>query len=217
MNTSVLRAPLLALGLGVLAFGQASAPPTKVAIIHLQNAMAQTKDGQKAAADMETKYGPRRKEIDRKQSEMGQLETQYRNTANTMSPEARDKLARDIDQRRKQIQRDMDDAQAELQQDQDRVLQELGQKMMAVIDRYAADKGYGLILDISSPQNPVLFASNAIDITRDIVELYDRGAGGAAATAPANAAPAIGAPPASAVPPAARPAPVAPRPAAPKK
>ncbi len=204
MRKSLFCAPLLALSFGVLAFGQASTPPTKVAIMHLQNAMAQTKDGQKAAAEMETKYGPRRKDIERKQAEMQQLETQYRNTANTMSQEARDKLARDIDQRRKQIQRDMDDANAELQQDQDRVLQQLGQKMMAVIDRYAAEKGYALVLDISSPQTPVLFASNTIDITTDIVALYDKAVPTAAA-------------PASATGNAATPAPVAPRPAAPPK
>ena len=58
MNMSLLRAPLLALGFGALAFGQASAPPVKVGIIHIQNAIIQTKDGQKAAADLNEKLGP---------------------------------------------------------------------------------------------------------------------------------------------------------------
>jgi outer membrane protein len=86
------------------------------------------------------------------------------------------------------MQRDTDDAQAELQQDQDRVLQELGQKIMLVVDRYATEHGFALILDVSSPQTPVLYAANAIDITRDIVTLYDaaQNTGGAApASAPA--------------------------------
>ena len=136
MTKTVFGAPLLALGFGVLAFGQASAP-TKVGIIHVQQAIAQTKDGQKAAAELTAKYEPKKKELDQKQAEVQQLEQQYRTGTNTMSDEARQKLMRDIDQRRKQLQRDTDDAQAELQQDQDRVLQELGQKMMVVLDRYA--------------------------------------------------------------------------------
>jgi outer membrane protein len=181
----VLRAPLLALGFGILAFAQSGAPPAKVGIIHIQNAIIQTKDGQKAAGDIDAKFAPKRKEVDQKQGELQAMETQYRNGVNTMSEEAKAKLARDIDQRRKLLQRDMDDAQAELEQEQQRILQDLGQKMMAVIDKYAADHGYALILDVSSPQTPVLYASNSIDITRDIVELYDKAAAAQAAVAPA--------------------------------
>ena len=34
--------------------------PAKVAIIHVQNAILQTKDGQKAAAEMQAKFNPRK-------------------------------------------------------------------------------------------------------------------------------------------------------------
>ena len=75
----------------------------------------------------------------------------------------------------------MEDAQAEYDQEQRKVLDGLGQKMMQVIDKYAATNGYSVILDVSNPQTPVLYASNAVDITKDIIELYDK----AAASAPA--------------------------------
>jgi outer membrane protein len=198
VTKSVFRAPLLALGFGVLAFGQASAPPTKVGIIHIQQAIAQTRDGQKAVGELTTKYEPRKKELDQKQAEVQQLEQQYRTGTNTMSDEARQKLMRDIDQRRKQLQRDTDDAQAELQQDQDRVLQELGAKIMVIVDKYASEHGFVLILDVSSPQTPVLFASNTIDITRDIISLYDQSQS-AGSAAPAAAVKPV-APAASAAP-----------------
>jgi outer membrane protein len=188
VNKSLFRAPLLALSFAALALGQAGVPSTKVGIIHIQNAIVQTKDGQKAAAELDTKFGPKRQEVQKKQDELQQMEQQFRSGANTMSDEARQKLMRDIEQRRKQLQRQMDDAQAELQQDQDRVLRQLGQRMMAIIDKYANTNGFTLILDVSSPQSNILFASNATDITRDIVGLYDK-AQGADAPAPAAAAP----------------------------
>jgi outer membrane protein len=197
----------LALGFGVLAFGQAGAPPTKVGIIDIQRAIIQTKDGQKAAADINTKFEPKRKEMDGKQAELKQMEQQYRTGANTMSDEAKQKLMRDIDQRRKQLQRQTDDAQAELDAEQQRILQDLGQKLMAVVTRYANERGFALILDVSNAANtPVLYASNSIDITRDIVELYDKQT---SAPAPAASAPAGGnavKPPAAAPKPAAPPA-----------
>ncbi len=202
MRKSAFTAPLLAMACGILAFAQ-SGPPTKVGIIHIQNAIIQTKDGQKAAAEMDTKFAPKRKEFDQKQTELTTLQTQFRNGANTMSEDAKQKLTRDIDQKTKLLQRDMDDAQAELDQEQQRILQDLGQKMMVVIDKYANEHGFSLVLDVSSPQTPVLYASNTIDITRDIVELYDKNSGlpgGAAAPAavparPAAAKPAAAAPP----------------------
>ncbi len=211
MTNSALRASLLALGIGAMGFAQAPNAPTKVGIIHIQNAIIQTKDGQKAAQAIDTKFGPRKKDFDGRQQEISQLETRYRQGANTMAEDARTALMRDIDNKRKQLQRDMDDAQAELEQEQGRLLQDLGQRMMTVIDKYATDHGFALILDVSNPQTPVLYASNTIDITADIIALYDKGAAAQAppATAATTAAPAAATPRAPA--PAAKPA------AAPKK
>lgn len=191
----------MALGMGVVAFGQAAGPATKVGIIHIQRAVVQTKDGQKAAADLDARFAPKRKEVESKQNELQQLQAQYNAGANTMSDEAKLKLQREIDQRRKQLQRDVDDAQAELDQAQNRIWQEVGQKVMAVVDRYASEHGFSLILDVSSPQTPVLYASNAINITEEIVALYDKThSGAAAAPAAAAAAPASAPKPAAAKP-----------------
>ncbi len=51
--------------LGVAAVAHAQTAPSKVAIIHIQNAILATKDGQKAQADLTTKFSPR-KEADPK-------------------------------------------------------------------------------------------------------------------------------------------------------
>jgi len=183
--------------MGVMAFGQtAAAPaPTKVGIIQIQSALAQTKDGQKAASELDAKFAPKRQEMEKKQNELQQLQNQYRQGANTMSEDARTKLQRDIDQRTKLLQRDMDDAQAELEQEQGKVLNGLYEKMRKILDKYAADHGYALILDVSSQQTPVLYASNTIDVTADIVQLYDKAYPAAAGATPA---PAAAAPPAAA-------------------
>ncbi len=197
MRKSVYRAPLLALSFGILAFAQAG-PPTKVGIIHIQNAIGRTNDGQKAGDELKAKFAPKQSDVDRRQQELSQLEQQYRSGVNTMSDEARTKLARDIEQKRKLLQRDMDDAQQELEQEQNRILQELGQKMMVVIDKYASDRGFAMILDVSSPQSPVLYASNAIDITADIVDLYNKGAAVTAAPSTTTRPPAATPKPAAA-------------------
>lgn len=202
MKTQIFALPLLALGAAIVA--PAQTPPNKVGVIQIQAAIVQTKDGQKAAADLETRLGPRRQELEKKQAEVKDLQDKLQRGGNAMAEAAKADLVRTIDQKTKSFNRDMEDAQAEYDQEQRKVLDGLGQKMMQVIDKYAATNGYSVILDVSNPQTPVLYASNAVDITKDIIELYDKAAASApAAPAKPAAAPAPGAP----KPPAAAPAP----------
>jgi Skp family chaperone for outer membrane proteins len=76
---------------------------------------------------------------------------------------------RAIDQKTKSLNRDTEDVSG-ARPEQGKIMQELGQRIMAVIDKYSKDKGFSLILDVSSGR-PVLFAANDIDITSDIVKL----------------------------------------------
>ncbi len=167
-------------------------PPTKVGIINIQAAIIGTQEGQKAAADLQARYEPIRKELEKKQNEIQALRDQLARGANTMSEEAKEALRREIDQKTRAWNRDTEDASADFQADQQKILQSFFERMQVVIDKYARDNGYALILDISSEQSPVVYATNAIDITNDIIALYDKSAPQSAS--PAQASPA--APPA---------------------
>ena len=198
-------------------FAQAPAHSSKVGVINIQGALVSTKDGQKAAAELESKATPKRKELEGKQNEINTLKDQLQKGANTLSDQSKQSLYREIDVKTKSLNRAVEDAEAEFNQDQQKVLQQLGQKMMVIIDKYARDNNYTLILDVSAQNTPVLYASNTIDITKDIIELYDKNAGTAAAPA-TSAAPKLAAPPPASPKPAAS-APAAsaqPKPAPPK-
>ena len=172
---------VLALGMASLAFAQAA--PTKVGIIHVQNAILSTKEGQKAANELTTKFAPKKAELDKKQADLASLQDQLRKGSATMSEEVKAKLMRDFDSGNKNLQRDTQDAQDELDQEQGKVMQELGNKMMGVIEKYATQNGIALVIDVSNPQTPVLWASQTIDITGDIVKLYDQANPGTGAPA----------------------------------
>lgn len=152
----------------------AQQPAAKVGVISIQGAIVGTKDGQKASQELDSKVAPKKKEFDARQAELAQLQDQYNKGGNLMSEEKRTQLARDIDEKKKRLERDVQDAQEEMQGEQQRILQSLGQRIMAVIDKYAKDNGYTMILDDSSPNTPLIYASSAIDITQDIISLYDK-------------------------------------------
>jgi outer membrane protein len=175
-----------------LAYAQSASPapgtvPNKVGIIHIQNAIISTKDGQKAANELQTKFAPKKAELEKKQSTIAQLQDQLRKGSNTMSEDAKQKLIREIDQTTKSLNRELD-------QEQNRIYAELGQRIVAVLEKYGKENGFAVILDVSSPQTPVMYAANGTDITQDIIALYDKNAPSAASAAPAAAPPAAAKP-----------------------
>ncbi len=188
MNRMMLWLPAMLAGAALSLPAQA---PNKIAIIHLQNAIIGTKDGQKAAKELEAKFMPKRQEIEKRQAEIQALQQQLRASSNTASEEQKNKLMRDIDTKQKSLQRDGEDASAELDQEQQKLFQEIGGKVMAVIDKYASDNGFAVVIDVSAQSSPVLYASTSVDITRQVVETYDKNAPTAA---PATAAPKPAAP-----------------------
>jgi outer membrane protein len=71
VKKNLLATASLAIAVAGIAAAQA---PTKIAVIQIQGALVATKEGQKAAADLETKMAPRKKDLESKQSEIKDLQ-----------------------------------------------------------------------------------------------------------------------------------------------
>jgi len=79
--------------------------PTKIAIINIQSAILNTKDGTKAAANVQAKFNPKKTELDKKRSETEALQEQLRKGSATMSDEAKERLQKEIDAGTKELNR----------------------------------------------------------------------------------------------------------------
>jgi len=168
-------------------------------VVDLQGAVLQTKDGQKAAGEMKTKFGPKEEEMNKRGQDLQAKEERYQKTAATMSETARADAEREITDLQKTMKRDSDDARADVQAEENRLFGPVMQKMQAVMQKYAADNKFTMIVDLSAQPNNLLYADKSANITAEVIALYDKGV-----AAPAPAAPK----------PAAAPAPVTPKPAA---
>jgi outer membrane protein len=188
-----------------LAFAAQAQTATKVGIIHVQGAILATKDGQAAQQVLNTKFGPRKEALDKKQADLTSMQEQLRKGGSTMNDAARAKLQSDMESLQKVIQRDGEDLEADVQADENKLMTDLGQKMYDVIIKYATQNGLQMVMDVTNPQGPVLWADQTVNIGDAIVKLYDQAHPAAGATAPA--APATSAPKPPANPPAATPKP----------
>jgi hypothetical protein len=66
-----------------------------------------------------------------------------------------------------------------------------------VLNRYAEENNYATVLDSSAQNSPVLYASKNIDLTQDIIRLYDKAYPAKAAAPASKHAPSAPKPPAT--------------------
>lgn len=209
MKMKFLLVPALALLSGTGVWAQA----TKVALINMQEAIANTVDGKAGIDNLNKKFGPKQQEFQKRQADIQAKEDQYKKTQNTLSDEARTTTESDIAKLKTRLQEDADAAQQDSQEDDQKFMQEMWGKLQPVINKYASDNQIMLVFDVSSQPNNLVCCATAPDITKQIVAAYDKANAAGASSAPASK------PATSAAPPAVRPtapATSAPRPPATK-
>jgi outer membrane protein len=170
------RTRMLLSGMFSLTLALPSQAQTKLAIVNMNNALIGTRDGRKAVSELRAKEAAKSKEFEQKQNEILALQDQFDKGANTLSEAARNALFAGIAAKKKTVQREMEDAQADLQADEQKILQQLGEKILAVVQRYARDHGYTMVVEVGANTSPVLYAADDIDITKDVIEVYDKSA-----------------------------------------
>ncbi len=188
MRKTVFSGTILAMALtAVLCAAQDPATtPERIAVINIQQAIAQTGEGKQALDALTKKYEPKRQALQRQQDEINALQDQIQKQGPTLSDDERARMSRDLDQKQRLFKRESDDDQADWQADNQDAVQRIGQKMVKVINDYASKNSFALVLDDS--QLPVYYVAKGIDITDPIVRLYDQANPAAAAPAPASSA-----------------------------
>jgi outer membrane protein len=163
---------LLCLGVapaGLLA--QSSGTSGKIGLVNIQTAILSTAEGKKAMAELQKKYQPRQQEVQKDQQEIQAISDQLQKQAATLSDEEQRHLNRELEEKQKLLKRTTEDAQADFATDRDEMFRRIGQKMVNVIQDYAQKNGFSLI--IGSDQVPVYYAATEVELTDQIVKLYD--------------------------------------------
>lgn len=183
-NTKILA---LALGLGLTAStaalaqgtsapagSPAAAAPTKIGIVGIQEAIANTNEGKKEMDALQQRFAGKQAELKTLNDEVEGLKKQLQAQGDKLSDEARATSVKNVETKQKALQRNYEDYQNEVQQAEQEVLNKLGGKMLNVMEKYASANGYSVILDVSNPQTtPVLWASAPSNITQALVDAYN--------------------------------------------
>jgi outer membrane protein len=163
----------------------AVATGTRVGTINIEQAIFASNEGRRDFEALNTKLGPKQNELKGKSDELDSLKKQLNSQGEVMNEEKRGELVKQIEAKQKLFDRSMQDAREEAQSQQGEIAQRILGKMAPVIQKYAVENGYGVLLDTSQPwpQGPVIMAGPSVDITQAVVEAYNVQSG---VPAPAN-------------------------------
>ncbi len=194
MNKMFVSAALAAASLiGAAALCAQSAPSAgsavagNVGVLNVRQAIIATAEGKQASAELQGQFASRQTELENMNKQINDIRQRLQANGDKLSAEEGARLERQGTALQKQLQRKQEDYQEDVNASQQDVIERIGRKMMDVLDRYARENAYVAVFD-SSAQGAPIYVSNGIDVTPDIVKLYDQAYPAKAAATPAKPA-----------------------------
>lgn len=172
-------AALLALSLlGTAAIqAQGTAPGAassgKVGVVDVRQAIVATAEGKQASAELQSQFAARQSELEALNKQIADIR-QKLSLGDKLSQDEGTRLQRQGELLTRQLQRKQDEYQEDVNAAQADVVDRIGRKMIDVLDRYARENGFVIVFDSSAQNSPVLYKSTQIDVTQDIIHLYDQ-------------------------------------------
>ncbi|HEV2315256.1 MAG TPA: OmpH family outer membrane protein [Candidatus Acidoferrales bacterium] len=148
----------------------------KIAVINLQAAIAGTAEGKQASKELQAQFASRQTELENLRKQISDLQQRLQAGQTTLSDEEKARLASQGNILTRKFQREQQDLQDDGNDAQQLAINRIGQKMMTVLDKFAKQNGVNLILDdgTSAQSAPVvLYSANQVDVTQQIIKLYD--------------------------------------------
>ncbi|HEY3974263.1 MAG TPA: OmpH family outer membrane protein [Candidatus Sulfotelmatobacter sp.] len=157
---------------------------TKVGAINVEGAVFGSNEGRRDLETLQKKFEPKQAELKGQNDELDALKKQLTTQEGKLNQDAEANLKKQIESKQKLFDRAVQDAQEDFGNQQQELFGRILQKVAPVVVKYAQDNGFGMIIDTSKqwPQGPVLLAGEGVDITRQVVDLYNTQSGVAAPT-----------------------------------
>ena len=179
-------AVILAAACPAIAQQPPSAGEVRVAVVDMDRVMAESEMGRAEQANIDRLKNDKAALISTKQKELDALEEQIRNASLSWSDERREEQVRQYEAKRIELRRLNEDATRDVQAEFNRALAKLQKAALEVTGAIGREKGYTLVFEKNTP--PVLFASDAIEISGEVIQRLNARA--RPAVAPAKPAPA---------------------------
>jgi outer membrane protein len=165
------------LALLALAWGAPLAAQTvKVAVIDVERILLESNRGKTALQEIDALRKQKQQEGQTMQKELADLQTRYTDGRLSLSEDKLAELRKEIEDKTIALKRFQDDATRELTKKRDEVLDQIEQSVFPVINDVGKEGGYTLIFN--KYNSGLVYATDAVDITAQVIERYNASAPG---------------------------------------
>jgi Skp family chaperone for outer membrane proteins len=171
MKRILILAGAVALAQAVPATAQTN--PPKIGVMNVLRAIVESNEGKQANEEFQKKFEAKREELSKKQKEIETLQQQLKSQAATLNDGARAGLARSLEVKTTELQRSQEDAEKEFNELRNQIFGRIGGKLAPLVQQYAKEKAFTLVLDSSSQTTQLTYIDPATDITDEVVKRYD--------------------------------------------
>jgi Skp family chaperone for outer membrane proteins len=141
----------------------------KIGVMDVLRAIVQCQEGRMANEDFQKKYEAKREELAKKQKELEDMQQQLKTQASTLNEQAKAALAKNIETKSTDLQRAQEDAEKEFTSLRNEIFNRIGSKLAPLVQQYAKENNFALVIDSSSQTSQLSYIDPAIDITDDLI------------------------------------------------
>ena len=159
---------------GIFLFQQnvMAAESYKIGVVYIQRCMQESNEGKRFSQELQQKYNDMQKEVNEKKQELADMQEEIEKQSLMLSLEAKEDKQKEYDKKKRDLEYLVEDANEEMTKAQNEAQQEILNDLEVIIVDIANKDGYDLILERVSAG--VLFTSDALDITDQVIDAFNK-------------------------------------------
>ena len=154
----------------VAAAEPAAAADLKIGYIVTPKLLGETKLGKESSAKLKAKAEAAEKSFAKDVDELKKMQEDIIKRGSVLNDEEKAKLGEQFELKNREVKRKKEDAQREFDKSRQTIENEMMTKFRTVIEKFAKDNGYDLVLDAGT----LLYISSKADVTNEVIQLADK-------------------------------------------
>jgi outer membrane protein len=143
----------------------------KIGVINVERLVQESALGKEAFNRVKKLNEQKKDESDKLQKELRDMEQKLADQGSAMTDDKRDQLQKSYQEKAISFKRFQDDANRELETAQKRELGELEKRVFPVINQVGKERGFTLVFN--KFQSGLVYADDAVDITDDVLKVFN--------------------------------------------
>jgi outer membrane protein len=149
----------------------ATGQPLRIGVINVERLVQESALGKEAFSRVKKLNDQKKEEADKLSKELRDMEQKLADQGSALADDKRDALQKSYQEKAIAFKRFQDDANRELETAQKKELSELERRVFPVINQVGKEKGYTLIFN--KFQSGLVYADDSVDLTDDVLRVFN--------------------------------------------